>query len=171
MLLYWTMTLHLYYQSVSGLCSQTNTPMQRSLWKPRKKLLSKLQSPVQAPRVALCPPLLTTTDRPGRVLASRHSAWGAVTLGEVTIHLRGSKMLAYPGKKLIFPVQQLDKQHFVQVGLWVQLLHCSQNRTRFCAEKMDTEVKHRCSIPASPLILRFMRVSLVSHQKWNYVSL
>lgn len=62
-------------------------------------------------------------------------------------------MLACPGKKLIFPVQQLDKQGFVQTDLRVQLLHRSQNRTGFCAEKLDVEVKHHCSIPAHSLIL------------------
>ena len=109
---------------------------------------------------------------PGPIPASTDSAWGAVTLGEVTIHLlRGGKMLACPGKKLIFPVQQLDKQGFVQAGLRVRLLHCSQNRTGFCAEKFDVEVKHHCSILADPLILCFEMVSLVSHQKWNRASL
>lgn len=76
-------------------------------------------------------------------------------------------MLAYPGKKLIFPVQQLDKQGFVQAGLWVRLPHCSQNRTGFCAEKFDVEVKHHCSILANPLILWFKMVSLVFHWKLN----
>lgn len=73
-------------------------------------------------------------------------------------------MLAYPGKKLIFPMQQLDKQGFVQAGLRVQLLPCSQNRTRVCAEKFDMEVKHHCSIPANPLILGLKVVSLVPRQ-------
>lgn len=71
-------------------------------------------------------------------------------------------MLVYPGKKLIFPVQQLDKHGFVQAGLRVQLLHCPQNRTGFCAENFDMEVIHCCSIQANPLILWSEMVSLVS---------
>lgn len=118
-----------------------------------------------APSVALCPPLPTATVGPGPIPASRDSARGAVTLGEVTMHLlRGSKMLTYPGKKLIFPMQRLDKQGFGQAGLWAQLLPCLQNRMRVCAVKFDMEVEHHGSIPASPWILGLKMVALVSHQ-------
>lgn len=136
-------------------------------------LLTKLHSAARAPLLLwLSVPLYWLQQAvPGPIPASSDSACGAVTLGEVTMHLlRGCEMLAYPGKKLIFPVQQLDKQGFVQTGLRGRLLHRSQNRTGFCAEKLEVEVKHHCSIPTRPLILWFKMVSLVSHGKWSHAS-
>lgn len=103
---------------MQGLCSLTNTPVHCK--SKAQNATSHAFAPKAAkpstgstPCVALCPPLLTATVGPGPIPASRDSARDAVTLWKVTIHLlMGGKILAYPGKKLIFPIQWLDKQGF-----------------------------------------------------------
>lgn len=164
MLLCWTIILHPPKHARSLLTDQHSSTAQNATSHAFAPKAAK-PSAGSAPCAALCPPLLTATVGPGPIPASRDSAWGAVTLGEVKIHLlRGGKMLAYPGKKMVFPMQRLDKQGFIQAGLQDQLLPSSQNRTRICGMKFDMEVEHHCSIPASPWTLGLKKVSLVSHQ-------
>lgn len=137
-------------------------------------LLTKLQSPVQARLLVWRSVPLYWLQQPvlGPILASRDSASGAVTLGEVTIHLlRGGKMPAYPGKKLIFPVQQLDKQDFVQAGLRVQLLHCSQNRTGFLCWKFWCGGKTSLQYSRQSLNIVVRDGAFGDRRKWNCVSL